>query len=102
MKIDLPTFQGHLRIAEFWDWITEVECFFDYMKIQEEKQVKLVAYKLKGGATAWWDQVQTTRTRQDKEPVRSLVKMKKLLKARILGPDYEQILYQQYQTCTHK
>ena len=99
MKIDLPQFNGQLKIEEFLDWLAEVERFFDYTKITEEKQAKLVAYKLKGSASAWWEQVQATRTRSGKEPVRRWDKMKKLMKTRFLPPDYEQILYQQYQNC---
>ncbi|CAA7402106.1 unnamed protein product [Spirodela intermedia] len=45
MKIDLPSFNRHLKIEEFLEWISEVETFFEYMKIFYEKQVKLVAYK---------------------------------------------------------
>ena len=99
MKIDLPQFNGQLKIEEFLDWLAEVERLFDYTKIAEEKQAKLVAYKLKGSASAWWEQVQATRTRSGKEPVRRWDKMKKLIKTRFLPPDYEQILYQQYQNC---
>ena len=32
--------------------------FFDYLNISEENQVKLMAYKLKGGASTWWEQLQ--------------------------------------------
>ena len=53
MKLDLPCFNGSLKIEEFLDWLAEVERFFDYTKIPEEKQAKLVAYKLKGVASAW-------------------------------------------------
>jgi hypothetical protein len=38
----------------------EVERFFDYMSIHEDRKVKLVAYKFKGGASAWWDILQIT------------------------------------------
>ncbi|KAL8124877.1 hypothetical protein AgCh_012512 [Apium graveolens] len=38
------------------------------MEIPVIKQVKLVAYKLKGGASAWWEQLQVSRTRQESEP----------------------------------
>jgi hypothetical protein len=53
MKIDLPSFNEHLHIEDFLDWVTEVEKFFDYLSIPEERKMKLVACKLKGGASAW-------------------------------------------------
>ena len=52
MKIDLQNFSGNLKIEDFLDWLAEVERFFDYTKIPEEKQAKLVAYKFKGSASA--------------------------------------------------
>nr|XP_048331651.1 uncharacterized protein LOC125422974 [Ziziphus jujuba var. spinosa] len=71
----------------------------DYMNISETQQVKLVAYKLKGGASAWWEQLQANRIKEGKEPVRSWHRMKQLLKARFLPENYDQILYEQYNSC---
>lgn len=84
MKIDLPTFNGHLCIEEFLDWLAEVEQFFENMQIPDEKQGKLVAYKLKGGASAWWE-LQCSRTHQGKMPIRSWTKMKRILKVQIFA-----------------
>ena len=58
MKVKLPSFNGNVSIEEYLDWVSEVEIFFDYMGIVDDKQVYLVAYKLKGKASAWWDRVQ--------------------------------------------
>ncbi|KAG6757810.1 hypothetical protein POTOM_038136 [Populus tomentosa] len=99
MKMDLPSFNGQLQIEGFLDWLAVVERFFDYMEIPENKKVKLVAYRLMGGASAWWEQLQLTRVRQRKEMVQTWAKMRRLLRARYLPPDYEQILFQQYQDC---
>jgi hypothetical protein len=99
MKIDLPSFDGHLHIEDFLDWITEVERFFEYMNITEEKKVKLVAYKFKGGASAWWERLQLSQSKEGKRPMTSWFKMKRLLNARFLPPDFEQRLFQQYQEC---
>ncbi|XP_073260712.1 uncharacterized protein [Populus alba] len=97
MKMDLPSFNGQLEIEGFLDWLVVVERFFDYMEIPEDKKVKLVAYRLMGGASAWWEQL--TRARQRKGMVQTWAKMRWLLRARYLPLDYEQILFQQYQDC---
>ena len=55
MKVELSSFDGYLDMESFLDWILEVEHFFEYMEIEEGKKVKLLAYRLKGGASAWWD-----------------------------------------------
>ena len=63
MKMDLPSFNGQLQIKGFLDWLAVVKRFFDYMEIPEDKKVKLVAYRLMGGAYAWWELLQLTRMR---------------------------------------
>jgi hypothetical protein len=93
VKIDLHNFNGYLHVENFLDWILEVENFFDYMQTPEAQQVKLVAYKLRGGASTWWEQTQCNRRMQGKQSVRTWLKMKKLMKARFLPPDYEQMLF---------
>jgi len=56
MKVDIPSFSRNLDIESFQ--IYEVNKFFNIAYVSIKKQVKFVAYKLKGGATAWWDQLQ--------------------------------------------
>lgn len=96
IKIDFPQFDGHLHIEDFLDWLHTIENFFDYSEVAEEEQVKIDAYKLKGGTSAWWEQLQYNRRREVKQWIWSWPKMRQLLKARFLPVDYEQILYQQF------
>ena len=69
--MELPTFNGQLHIEELLDWLNEVERFFDYMEIPDDKKVKLVAYKLKEGTSAWWEQEQMSRVHMGKTQIRS-------------------------------
>ena len=87
--MDLSSFDDWLHIEDFLDWVYTVENFFNYLNISKESQVKLVAYKLKGGASAGWEQLQYNRQWQGKQRVRTWPKMKWLLQGQILPPDYE-------------
>ena len=51
MKVELPSFNGNVSIEKYLDCVSEVEKFFDYMGTTNDKQVCLVAYKLKGWAS---------------------------------------------------
>lgn len=41
-----------MGIEDFLDWLKSLDIFFEYMNVAEDKRVKLVAYKLRGGASA--------------------------------------------------
>lgn len=58
VKVDIPSFNGLLYIEDFLDWITTMKRFFEYIVIHEDKQVKLVAFKLTDEASSWWEQIQ--------------------------------------------
>ncbi|KAK1277185.1 hypothetical protein QJS04_geneDACA021326 [Acorus gramineus] len=94
VKVDLPEFNGQLHIEDFLNWLTAVERFFDYREVPHAKKTKLVAIKLKGGASAWWEQLQLSRTRMGKRPIQTWYRMKHLLRQRFLPVDYDQILFQ--------
>ena len=64
MKVELPSFNGNVSIKKYMDWVSEVEKFFYYMGTVDDKQVCLVAYKLKGGAFSQWDCVQLNCTHE--------------------------------------
>ena len=99
MKVDLPTFIGRMDVDKFLDWIKNVEIFFVYANTPEHKKVRLVALKLQGGTSAWWDQLQNNRRLFGKQSIRSWPKMLRLMKKRFLPINYQQLLYNQYQQC---
>jgi hypothetical protein len=99
MRADLPFFSGVVDIEQFLDWIYEVERFFDIIRIEAERKVDFVAYKLRGGAGAWWQRHQDLLRTRGQPLIRNWTKMKTLLKGHFLPLDYEQVLFQRFRNC---
>ena len=91
-KAEIPTFNGNVNIEGCLDWLYEVETYFEVMEIPEDHRVPLIAYKLKGGASAWWQRVQKERMLRGEPRVRTWRQMKSLLKGIFLPADYDRIL----------
>ncbi|KAE8672984.1 hypothetical protein F3Y22_tig00111832pilonHSYRG00073 [Hibiscus syriacus] len=89
-RVDLPEFSGTLQAEGFVDWIDEVERIFEYKEVPDRVKVKLIAIKLKGRASAWWEQLRRSRERQGKAKITDWEKMKKKMKV----DDYTEEFYQ--------
>lgn len=87
-----------MHIEDYFDWEQLLDNFFDYMEIDPNKQVRFVACKLTGGATAWWNQLANPH-REGRGPMRNWRRMKHLLSGHFLPTGFEQLLYMQYQQC---
>ena len=66
------------------------------MGVPENKQVKMVAVRLKKTAAVWWDKLVVQRQRQRRGPVRTWRQMKQVMLERFLPEDSEQIIYKMY------
>ncbi|CAN0857070.1 hypothetical protein LINGRAHAP2_LOCUS6651 [Linum grandiflorum] len=69
------------------------------MGVPENKQVKMVANRLKSIATVWWDKLVFQRQCKRKAPINTWRWMKQLMLDRFLPNDYEKILYKMYVNC---
>ena len=70
LKVDILYFNDNLNIEDLIDWHADIDKYFNYMEIPEEKRVRLVACRLKGGASARWERLQTRRICEERQPVR--------------------------------
>jgi hypothetical protein len=50
-KMDIPVYEGNLDAEELLDWIRDLDTYFDYEDVEEDKKVKHVVTCLKGHAT---------------------------------------------------
>ena len=79
-----PYFSGDLDIKGFLDWLTEVDRFFEST---ENRKVKFVAYRLKEGASIWWDRLWEVRMKEGCGLVQTYSRMKQLLVGKFLPLD---------------
>ena len=63
-KVEIPEFHGRFKPEDFVDWLNTIERVFDYYEVMDEKKVKLVAIRLKGRASAWWEQLQISHAKK--------------------------------------
>ena len=69
MQTKIPKFHDSLQPEEFLDWLATVEEILEFKGVPANKCVPFVAKRLRGRATAWWQQLKLTRTRLGKEKI---------------------------------
>ena len=50
-------YEGNLDIEELLDCFRDLDKYFDYEVVEEDKKVKHAVTRLKGHATLWWDEL---------------------------------------------
>ena len=94
-KPSLSTYDGNLSAEGLIDWIGELDKYFDYEEVEEDKKVKLVITHLKGHTALWWDSVQAKRKKKNKVVIKSWDRMVAKMRGKFLPKDYQLGLYKQ-------
>ncbi|XP_022019723.1 uncharacterized protein LOC110919773 [Helianthus annuus] len=98
IRVDIPEFDGSsLNPEGFIDWLATVEEVFEYKEVPENKRVALIATRLRGRASAWWQQLKLTRNRLGKSRIVTWTKMKKCLRCNFLPHNFQRLMYQRLQ-----
>ncbi|GJV46316.1 putative reverse transcriptase domain-containing protein [Tanacetum coccineum] len=93
MRVNILKFDGNtLNPKGFIDWLVAVEEVFEFKDVPENKRVSLIATKLRGRASAWWQQLKLTRERVGKTRVTIWRKMKKLLRENFISHNYQRLM----------
>jgi hypothetical protein len=101
-KIDIPVYEGNLDVEEFLDWIREMEKYFDYEDVDEEKKVKYVVTRLKGHATLWWNELQDGRRSKGKQKIKIWDQMVAKLKTKFIPKDHQINMFRRLQNLRQK
>ena len=92
-KMEIPMYEGNLDVEEIQYWIRELDKYFDYEDVEEDKKVKHVVTRLKGHATLWWDELQDDRHYKGKQKIKSWDRMVAKMKAKFIPKDYQITLF---------
>ena len=67
----MPTYDGSLVMEHLIECIIEMDKYFEYDEVEEEKRVRLFVTRLKGHASLWWDSVQAERRMKNKPLIKN-------------------------------
>jgi len=101
-KVEIPMYEGSLNAEELMDWISALDKYFDYGEVDDKNKVKFAVTKLKGHATIWWDELQTSKMRKRKSKIKQWDKMVSKMKAKFMPKDYQLNLFKQLQNLRQK
>ena len=94
MRTEIPEFHGSLQTKEFLDWLATVEEILEFKGVPENKLMPLIATRLRGRATAWWQQEKLTRTRLGKSKIVTWEKMRKHMCSAFLPYNFQRLMNQ--------
>ena len=81
--------EGNLDVEELLDWFRDLDKYFDYEDIEEDKKFKHPITRLKGNATLWWDELQVDRRCKGKKKIKSWDRIVTKMKAKFIPRDYQ-------------
>ncbi|GKB12789.1 putative reverse transcriptase domain-containing protein [Tanacetum coccineum] len=81
--------------------VRETTKVFEFKEVPENKRVSLIATKLCGRASTWWQQLKLTRERVGKSRIMNWQKMKKCMRAKCIPCNYQRQMYQRLQNLKH-
>ena len=89
----MSTYDGSLIAEHLIDWISELDKYFEYNEIEEDKRVILAVTRLKGNASLWWDSVKEEIRRKNTSLIKSRYRMVAKMRAKFLPKYYQLIMY---------
>ena len=76
VKLNIPSFQGKSDPETYLEWKRKIELVFECNNYSEEQKVKLAAVEFTDYASAWWDQLRTSRRKNGERAVETWGELK--------------------------
>jgi hypothetical protein len=102
VRIDILVYEENLDAEELLDWIRDLDTYFDYEDIEEDKKVRHAITRLKGHVGLWWDELQDDRHCQGKQKIKSWDRMIENMNAKFIPKDYQISLFRRMKSLRQK
>ncbi|XP_016172965.1 uncharacterized protein LOC107615417 [Arachis ipaensis] len=97
IKMRIPEFKGRSDPEAYLEWERKVKLLFQCHNYSDVKKVRLAAVEFSDYALVWWAELDKQRRRNDKPPILSWEKMKKVMRQRFVPSYYYRELHQRLQ-----
>ena len=88
VKVEAPSFDGQMDQTKFMDWLADMDHYFEWYNMSEERQVRFAKIKLVGQAKLYWTNHEHLMTRENCAPVIRWDEMKEVLKEKYVPTTY--------------
>jgi hypothetical protein len=92
VKVEAPSFVGRLDPCEYLDWEADMNNYFDWYEMSEERKVRFAKMRLLGQAKYYWQNVERLTLHRGQETIRTWDELKDKLREKYLPPSYQQRL----------
>ncbi|KAL1204561.1 hypothetical protein V5N11_006410 [Cardamine amara subsp. amara] len=100
LKISIPPFHGKTDPDAYLEWEKKIELVFNVQQYTELNRVKIAATEFHDYALNWWDQLVTTKRRNQELPIETWSEMKSLMRKRFVPSHYHRELHQKLRNHT--
>jgi len=88
IRIDAPSYDGRLDPRAFSDWLQEMDHYFEWHGMSDERCVRFAKMKLQGQAKIYWISFERSLDREGYRPISRWADMKRRLKEKYLPASY--------------
>ncbi|XP_024011381.1 uncharacterized protein LOC112086641 [Eutrema salsugineum] len=100
VKLRIPPFHGKNDPDAYLEWEKKIELLFNCQQFAGINRVKIATTEFYDYALCWWDQVVTTRRRNQQFPIDTWEDMKSLMRKRFVPSHYHRELHQRLRRLT--
>ncbi|CAL9238576.1 unnamed protein product [Arabidopsis halleri] len=93
LKLKIPPFHGKNDPDAYLEWEKKIEIVFNLQHYTEINRVRVATTRFYDYALSWWDQLVTSRRRNQEHPLESWSEMKAIMRKRFVPSHYHRELH---------